>query len=82
MRLLVPWLVFILTHQALQVHLQRSSHGQSSGSFFQYLPQYYTSNFDLYGAHLWYLWVLFLFSVVLIPSCAGSKAEAKMCCPN
>jgi glucans biosynthesis protein C len=67
LRLLVPWLAFILTHQALQIYLQRSSHGQLSGSFFQYLPQYYTSNFDLYGEHLWYLWVLFLFSILLYP---------------
>jgi glucans biosynthesis protein C len=63
----VPWLVFILTHQSLQFYLERSSHGQFSGSYFQYLPEYYPGNLDLYGAHLWYLWVLFLFSVVLYP---------------
>jgi len=67
LRLLVPWLVFILTHQSLQFYLERLSQGQFSGSYFQYLPQYYTSNLDLFGAHLWYLWMLFLFSVLLYP---------------
>jgi glucan biosynthesis protein C len=67
LRLLVPWLVFILTHQSLQFYLDRLSKGQFSGSYFQYLPQYYTSNLDLFGAHLWYLWMLFVFSVLLYP---------------
>jgi glucan biosynthesis protein C len=67
LRLLVPWLVFILTHQSLQFYLERLSQGQFSGSYFQYLPQYYTRDFDLFGAHLWYLWMLFVFSVLLYP---------------
>jgi glucan biosynthesis protein C len=67
LRLLVPWLVCVFTHASLQVYLERLTHGQFSGSYFRYLPQYYTSDLDLYGAHLWYLWVLFLFSVVLYP---------------
>ena len=67
LRLLVPWLVCVFTHASLQVYLERVTHGQFSGSYFQYLPQYYTSDLDFYGAHLWYLWVLFLFSVVLYP---------------
>jgi glucan biosynthesis protein C len=67
LRLLVPWLVFILTHQSLQFYLERLSQGQLSGSYFQYLPQYYTSDFDFFGAHLWYLWMLFVFSVLLYP---------------
>ena len=65
LRLLVPWVVIILTHQSLQFYLNRHSHGQFSGSYFQYLPQYYTSDLDLGGAHLWYLWLLFEFSVIL-----------------
>jgi len=67
LRLLVPWLAFILTHQSLQFYLDNLSHGRFSGSYFQYLPQYYPGNLDLNGAHLWYLWVLFLFSVLLYP---------------
>jgi glucan biosynthesis protein C len=67
LRLLVPWLVLLLTHQSLQFYLDRLSHGQFSGSFFQYLPQYYAGELDFYGAHLWYLWVLFVFSVLLYP---------------
>jgi glucan biosynthesis protein C len=67
LRLLVPWLVLLLTHQSLQFYLDRLSHGQFSGSFFQYLPSYFLNDFDWQGAHLWYLWVLFLFSVLLYP---------------
>jgi peptidoglycan/LPS O-acetylase OafA/YrhL len=67
LRLLVPWLVFVLTHQSLQFYLDRLSHGQFSGSYFQYLLQYYTNDLDLFGAHLWYLWLLFVFSVILYP---------------
>jgi glucans biosynthesis protein C len=67
LRLLVPWVVLLLTHQSLQFYLDRLSHGQFSGSFLQYLPQYYTRELDFYGAHLWYLWVLFLFGVLLYP---------------
>jgi glucan biosynthesis protein C len=63
LRLLVPWLVLLLTHQSLQFYLDRLTHGEFSGSYFQYLP----GELDFYGAHLWYLWVLFLFSVLLYP---------------
>jgi glucans biosynthesis protein C len=77
LRLLVPWLVFVLTHQSLQVYLERVSHGQFSGSFFQYLPQYYPGNLDLNGAHLWYLWLLFLFSVILYPLMRWFKGRGR-----
>jgi peptidoglycan/LPS O-acetylase OafA/YrhL len=67
LRLLVPWLVCVLTHASLQMYLQRVSHGEFSGSYFQYLPQYFTADLDLYGMHLWYLLVLFVFGVILYP---------------
>jgi hypothetical protein len=56
-----------LTHASLQLYLERLTHGEFSGSYFQYLPQYFGSDFEWEGAHLWYLWVLFLFSVLLYP---------------
>jgi glucan biosynthesis protein C len=67
LRLLVPVMVCDLTHASLQAYLRRLTHSEFSGSYFQYLPQYFASDFDWTGAHLWYLWVLFLFSVVLYP---------------
>jgi len=67
LRLLVPLLVCDLTHASLQAYLGRLTHGEFSGSFFQYLPSYFLNDFDWQGAHLWYLWLLFLFSVLLYP---------------
>jgi glucan biosynthesis protein C len=67
LRLLVPVLVCDLTHASLQVYLYRLTHGEFSGSYFQYLPHYFASDFEWQGMHLWYLWVLFVFSVVLYP---------------
>jgi glucan biosynthesis protein C len=67
LRLLVPVVVCDLTHASLQVYLRRLTHGEFSGSYFQYLPQYFTKDFVWGGMHLWYLWLLFLFSVLLYP---------------
>jgi hypothetical protein len=41
LRLLVPLLVGIFTHIMLQVYLERVSHGQFSGSFFEFIPHYF-----------------------------------------
>ncbi len=67
LRLLVPVVVCALTHASLQAYLGRLTHGEFSGSYFQYLPSYFRNDLDSEGAHLWYLWVLFLFSVLLYP---------------
>jgi len=77
LRLLVPLLVGDFTHASLQVYLERVTHGQFSGTYFQFLPQYFNGfyeggdpaagNFALTGMHLWYLWWLFLFSLLLYP---------------
>lgn len=67
LRLLVPVVVCALTHASLQAYLWRLTHGEFGGSYFQYLPSYYPNDLDWEGAHLWYLWVLFLFSVLLYP---------------
>jgi len=67
LRLLVPVVVCDLTHASLQAYLGRLTHGEFSGSYFQYLPSYFLNDFDWQGAHLWYLWLLFLFSVLLYP---------------
>ncbi len=67
LRLLVPVLVCALTHASLQVYLRHITHGTFSGSYLQYLPTYFVDELDWMGAHLWYLWVLFVFSLLLYP---------------
>lgn len=73
LRLLVPLTVGIFTHAMLQVYLERVSHGQFSGTFFEFIPHYFEGlygfggNFAWMGVHLWYLEILFVFSVLLLP---------------
>jgi peptidoglycan/LPS O-acetylase OafA/YrhL len=90
LRLLVPLVVGVLTHAALQVYLERITHGQFSGSFFDFLPHYFEGlygmggNLAIHGMHLWYLAVLFVFSIVLLPlflllkSKMGSRVLGKL----
>lgn len=72
-RLLVPLVVGIFTHAALQVYLERITHGEFRGSFFAFLLHYFDGlyalggNFAWMGLHLWYLEVLFVFSLVCLP---------------
>ena len=77
LRLLVPLVVGIVTHASLQVYLERLTHGDFGGTYFQFLPQYFqgiyeggnpaSGNFAVTGMHLWYLLYLFLLSIVLYP---------------
>jgi hypothetical protein len=75
LRLLVPLVVGIFTHASLQVYLERISHGQFAGSYFQFLPHYFQGvygitdggNFAVHGMHLWYLLYLLVFSLLLYP---------------
>jgi len=73
LRLLVPLVVGIFTHSILQVYLERFSHGEFSGSFWAFLPHYFNGlygfggNFAWMGLHLWYLEVLFVFSIIFLP---------------
>ena len=72
-RLMIPLLIGSVTHAALQIYFERSSHGQFSGSFFSFLPEYFKGvyldiampgNFAFHGMHLWYLLFLFLYSLI------------------
>ena len=86
LRLFVPLVVGIFTHIALQVYLERISHGQFRGTFFEFVPHYFDGlygfggNFAWMGLHLWYLLILFVFSIALYPLFrwlkAGSGARA------
>ncbi|MFZ0546816.1 MAG: acyltransferase family protein [Candidatus Promineifilaceae bacterium] len=73
-RLLVPLTFAAFTHLPLQVYLERVSHHQFTGSFWAFLPHYFegiygwnNGNFAITGMHLWYLWLLFLFTMVFAP---------------
>lgn len=72
-RLLVPFLVGVFTHIAVQVYLERLSFGQFAGSFLAFYPHYFDGfygfggNFAWMGLHLWFLPALFLYSLLLLP---------------
>lgn len=72
-RLFVPLIVGVFTHVILQVYLERLTHHQFNGSFFEFIPRYFEGwygfggNFAWMGLHLWYLLVLFLYSLLLYP---------------
>ena len=73
LRLVVPLLVGMLTHSALQVYLERLQAGAFRGSFFEFYPHYFEGlygfggNFAWMGMHLWYLELLFLFILLCLP---------------
>ena len=73
LRLMIPVLFASVTHSALQVYVERLTHGQFSGSFFSFLPEYFDGvylgtgmpgNFAYHGMHLWYLFFLFLYGLI------------------
>jgi len=80
-RLVVPLVVGIFTMIPLQVYLERLSHKQFFGSFWSFLPHYFDGmygfggNFAWMGLHLWYLEVLFVFSVLCLPLFLFLKSE-------
>jgi len=73
-RLAVPFVfgTFVVI-APLQVYLERLSHGQFHGSFLEFYPHYFEGwyglggNFAWMGIHLWYLEILFIFSLVALP---------------
>jgi hypothetical protein len=73
LRLMIPVMIASVTHSALQVYLERLTHGQFPGSFFSFLPGYFNGvyfgigmpgNFAFHGMHLWYLLFLFLYGLI------------------
>ena len=74
LRILVPLIgigIFVLA--PIQIYLERLTHGDFIGNFFQFYPHYFDGlygfggNFAWMGVHLWYLMDLFLFSLVALP---------------
>jgi len=73
-RIMIPWLLTgIFVMGPPQIYLERLSHGQFDGNFFQFLPHYFDGlygfggNFAWMGVHCWYLMLLSVFSVILLP---------------
>lgn len=73
-RLVVPLIFgifFILS--PLQVYIERVTQSQFTGSFWKFYPEYFKGfygfggNFAWMGLHLWYLMMLFLFSLLALP---------------
>jgi len=73
LRLFVPLVVGVFTHVALGVYLERLTHHQFTGSFFEFYPKYFQGmygdggNFAWMGLHLWYLLILFVYTLALMP---------------
>lgn len=78
-RLVVPWIFGILTLVPCMAYLGGRSNGQISGSYWQFLPAFFTIRpaFDFpwlwqstgmfEDGHLWFLWVLFVYSLLALP---------------
>ena len=73
LRLMMPVLIGAVTFSILQVYLERLTHGQFSGSFASFVPEYFNGvylgigmpgNFAFHGMHLWYLLFLFMYSLL------------------
>ncbi len=81
-RLFVPLIVGIFSHIILQVYLERLTHRQFFGSFWEFIPEYFDGwygfggNFAWMGLHLWYLLVLFVFTLICYPLFSWLKTEA------
>lgn len=72
-RLVVPLVFGIFVLVPPQVYIERVSHLQFAGSFIQFFPHYFDGlyglggNFAWMGLHLWYLEMLFIFSLLVLP---------------
>lgn len=72
-RLLIPLLFGIFVLAFPQVYLERFSHGAFVGSLFQFFPRFFDGmygfggNFAWMGLHLWYLLVLFVYTLIFLP---------------
>ncbi len=79
MRLLVPLALGILVLAPPQVFMERVTHGQFQGTFFDFLPRFFPSEIlagAWTGIHLWYLEYLFVFTLVLTPVFIWLKGQA------
>ena len=75
-RLLVPFIFGLIFLSPLQVYIERLNYKQFDGSFLQFLPHAFDGlyldyagegNFAWMGIHLWFLGVLLIYSLILLP---------------
>lgn len=73
LRLGVPLLLGVFALGAWQVYLERYTHHQFNGTFWRFLPVYFSGkygeggNFAWMGLHLWYMELLLALSVIFLP---------------
>ncbi|MFC1988327.1 acyltransferase family protein [Chloroflexota bacterium] len=67
-----------------QIYLERLSHGDFNGNFFQfYSSQYFHGfygiggNFGLVPLHMWFLWLLLIYSLILLPLFLPNKETGR-----
>jgi len=84
LRLLVPLVFGAFVLSPHQVYLERLTHGQFVGSFINWFPRYFNGlyglggNFAFHGLHLWYLMLLFFFTLILLPLFQVLRSEKGM----
>ncbi len=72
-RLAIPFIFGVFVLIPPQVYLERLSHDQFTGSFLKFFPQYFDGfyafggNFAWMGLHLWFLEILFIYSLLMLP---------------
>jgi peptidoglycan/LPS O-acetylase OafA/YrhL len=72
-RLLIPFIFGTFVLIPPQVYFERVSHQQFDGPFLKFYPHYFDGfyafggNFAWMGLHLWYLEMLFVFSLLFLP---------------
>jgi hypothetical protein len=72
-RLLVPFIFGTLLLIPPQVYIERFTRHQFTGSYIEFYPHYFDGfyalggNFAWMGLHLWYLQMLFFYSLLLLP---------------
>ncbi|MHA2109730.1 MAG: acyltransferase family protein [Candidatus Hodarchaeales archaeon] len=71
-RLMIPFFIGLVSHIPLQIYFERVSSGAFTGSFIDFYLQYFDGiyefggNFSIFGNHLWFLVILFLFSLLTV----------------
>ncbi len=82
-RLFIPLVFGIFILIPPQVYIELVSHGRFEGSFFRFYPHYFDGfygfggNFAWMGLHLWFLLVLFLFSLAALPLLLFLRGEGR-----
>jgi len=72
-RLAIPFIMGVFILIPPQVYLERLSNGDYSGGLFSFYPHYFEGwygfggNFAWMGLHLWFLELLFLYSILVLP---------------